>query len=375
MDRLKCTSKAQRVVVKVGTNVMAASSGRLDSHKMNNLVRQITALTEQGVKMVLVSSGAIAAGLEKLGIEERPTAIPELQATASVGQGILLHQYINLFGKHNVKVGQVLLTQYDITHRQQYVNASNTFEKLLDLGVVPIVNENDTTAVDEIKFGENDTLAALVANLVRADLLIILSDVDGLYTANPNRDETAELIPEVKEITPEIDRLAGGADTTFGSGGMITKLQAARIVTLAGAGMIVASGEKKDVLLDIMSGEPVGTFFHPRKKKMGSRKAWIAFGRMTKGSVVVDDGAKEAILKKGKSLLPAGIVSCKGDFSIGDAIDIKDLSGHVIAKGLSSFTCEELISVKGMKSEDISKKSDGTSSEEAVHRDCLVVLK
>ncbi len=375
MDRLQCTNQAKRVVVKVGTNVMATPSGRLDSQKMGDLVRQITELTKRGIKMILVSSGAIAAGLQKLGIEERPTAIPELQATASVGQGILLHQYINLFGKHDVKVGQVLLTQYDITHRQQYVNASNTFEKLFDLDVVPIVNENDTTAVDEIKFGENDTLAALVANLVKADLLIILSDVEGLYTANPNRDRTARLISEVREITPEIEEKAGGADTTFGSGGMITKLQAARIVTLAGAGMVVAAGERENALLDIMAGEPVGTFFYPKKKKMGSRKAWIAFGRMTKGSVVVDDGAKEAILKKGKSLLPAGIVKCQGDFSIGDAIYIKDMNGNVIAKGLASFSCKELSSITGLKSEEISKKIKGVSSEEAVHRDCLVVFK
>lgn len=374
MERTKCIGLAKRVVVKIGTNVMATSTGRLDADKMRHIVEQIAELSEQGIRVVLVSSGAIAAGLEKLGKAERPTAIAELQATASVGQGVLMHQYINLFDEFGLRVGQVLLTQSDITHRQQYVNASNTFEELLDLSVVPIVNENDTTAVDEIKFGENDTLAALVANLIRADLLVILSDIDGLHTSDPTIDPDAELINEVTDITPELESIAGDATTQFGSGGMLTKVQAARIVTLAGAGMVVASGERQNVLRDIMAGKQVGTFFRPRKKKMGSRKAWIAFGRIPKGSVVVDDGAKDAILKKGKSLLPAGIIKCDGDFGIGDAVNIVDLKGTLLAKGLVNFSCEELKEIVGMKSKEIAK-TKGSGSDEAIHRDCLVILK
>lgn len=375
MKRIECLPKVKRIVVKIGTAVISTPSGRLDLEQMNNLVTQMANLAKQGYQLLLVTSGAIAAGLERLGKEERPSAIPELQAAASVGQGLLLQQYTNLFGQHDLRVGQVLLTQFDIIHREQYVNASNTFEKLFELGVVPIVNENDTTAVEEIKFGDNDTLAALVTNLVKADALIILTDTEGLYSADPRTDSKAKLIAEVQEITPEIERLAGGKGTEFGSGGMVTKIRAARIVTLAGASMVVADGRKPNVLLDIMEGKEVGTFFAPSKKKMASRKAWIAFGRTTKGTIIVDDGAKEALRGKGRSLLPAGVLSCEGDFSIGDAVDIADTQGNVFAKGLINFNAQELNQIKGLKSSEVSKVLTGEASEEVIHRDCLVILK
>lgn len=375
MKRIECLPKAKRIVVKVGTAVISTPSGRLDLERMNNLVTQMANLAKKGYQLLLVTSGAIAAGLERLGKEERPSAIPELQAAASVGQGLLLQQYTNLFGQHDLKVGQVLLTQFDIIHREQYVNASNTFEKLFEVDVIPIVNENDTTAVEEIKFGDNDTLAALVTNLVKADALIVLTDTEGLYTADPRTNAEAKLIAEVKEITPEIEKLAGDKGTEFGSGGMVTKIRAARIVTLAGASMVVADGRRPDVLLDVMGAKEVGTFFAPHKKKMTSRKAWIAFGRTTKGIIIVDDGAKEALRGRGKSLLPAGILACKGDFSMGDAVDIVDTQGNVFAKGLINFNTQEINKIKGLKSSEVAKVLTGEASEEVIHRDCLVILK
>ncbi|MFZ3063634.1 MAG: glutamate 5-kinase [Actinomycetota bacterium] len=375
MNRSECLPKAQRIVIKVGTNVITTQSGRLDPEQMKNLVSQMASLAKQGRQLLLVTSGAIAAGLERLGIEERPNAIPALQAAASVGQGLLLQQYTSLFDEYDIRIGQVLLTQFDITHRESYVNASNTFEKLLELGVIPVVNENDTTAVEEIKFGDNDTLAALVTNLAKADLLVILTDMEGLYTADPRLDPEARLISDVPEITSEIEQLAGDTRTTFGSGGMVTKIQAARIVTFAGAAMVMADGRKENVLLDIIAAKPVGTCFSPKKKKLASRKAWIAFGKSVKGTIIVDEGARDALLTKGKSLLPAGIVACEGDFAMGDAVNVADVKGNVFARGLINFSLSELDQVKGLKSSEVSKVLTEEASEEVIHRDCLVILK
>lgn len=341
---------------------------------MANVVDQIATLAKKGHQAVLVTSGAIAAGLERMRIEERPTAIPELQAAASVGQGLLVEQYAGLFAKHGINVGQVLLTQFDITHRQQYVNASNTFEKLFEMGVVPVVNENDTTAVEEIRFGDNDTLAALVTNLVKGDLLIILTDTEGLYTRDPRVDKRAKLIPEVQELTAEIEKLAGGTGSDLAAGGMVTKVRAAKIVTTAGAGLVMADGRRPKVLIDIMAAKDIGTFFAPRKKKMASRKAWIAFGRRTRGTIVVDDGARDALQKKGKSLLAAGVVACEGGFAIRDAVNIVDIKGEIFARGLANFSAAELNRIKGMKSSEVAKVLAGGAGEEVIHRDCLVLL-
>jgi glutamate 5-kinase len=367
--------KAKRIVVKVGTSLITDESGKLNQDQLESLVNQIAELSHRGFQLLLVTSGAIAAGVEGLGLERRPTAMPELQAAASVGQGLLLHQYSKLFQKWNLQVGQVLLTQYDTTHRSQYLNARNTLNKLLDFDTIPIINENDTTAVDEIRFGDNDTLAALVSCLIDADLLILLSDIDGLYTIDPRISREAKLLNEIEEITPEIEEIAGGVGSRFGSGGMITKIQAAKIVTCAGTGMIIANGREDGILLKIMDMVPVGTFFFPRKKRISSRKLWIAFGRISKGTIVVDDGAKTALVKKGKSLLPAGVVSCKGNFNLGDAVDVADKEGFVFAKGLINFSTEELNQIKGLKSSEVSSVLSEEASEEVIHRDCLVILK
>jgi glutamate 5-kinase len=329
---------------------------------------------ELGYELILVTSGAIAAGVEKLGFSRRPKAIPELQAAASVGQGLLMQEYARLFSAFGLGVGQVLLTQSDFSYRQQYLNARNTLEKLLELQIVPIVNENDTTAVDEIRLGDNDTLAALVANLISADLLIILSDTEGLCTADPRSVDKVSLIKEVKEITPEVERAAGGVGTKFGSGGMVTKVQAAKIVTCARIAMVIAHGRHPNVLLEIINGHSVGTFFWPKAKKLDSRKLWIAFGRIATGKVVVDEGAKEALIKGKKSLLPAGVVDCSGHFKVGDAVDIADKRGYVFAKGLTNFSVEEVRQIMGLKTKEVSKILPDAVSEEVVHRDCLVIL-
>lgn len=373
--RQACVAKAKRIVVKVGSTVITTETGRLDRGRLASIVAQIAALKARDYQVILVTSGAIAAGLERLGLEARPTAIPELQASASVGQGLLLQQYTGLFEEHGIHVGQVLLTQYDINHREHYVNAANTFEKLLDFGVVPIVNENDTTVVEEIKFGDNDTLAALVTNLCKADALIIMSDIDGLHTADPRKHEGTQLLAEVAEISPEIEKLAGGAGTMLGSGGMVTKLNAAKIVTLAGAGMFLIDGRSDNSLVDAMGGAEIGTFFAPRGRKMTSRKAWIAFGTVAKGTITVDEGAKKALLDEGKSLLPAGVTDVAGLFEDGDMVEIADQAGELLARGLVNVSAVDLAKIKGMTSAEIKKSHSSLPGRAVVHRDCLAILK
>lgn len=375
MNRRNYLKQVKKIVVKVGTSIISTETGGIDASQLRNLVDQIAVLKGKGYQVVLVTSGAIAAGVDGLRLETRPTLMPELQAAASVGQGLLLHEYTKLFMKHDIKVGQVLITQYDTTHREHYLNARNTLGTLLDLGVVPVINENDTTAVDEIKFGDNDTLAALVTNLIGADLLIILTDTDGLYTSAPQTGEKGEPLSFVDEITEEVEALAGGVGTKFGLGGMVTKVQAAKIVTFARSGMIIANGKRKAVLLNIIDGKEVGTFFKPRKKKIDSRRLWIAFGKIPQGTIVVDEGAKKAILSGGKSLLPAGVVDCQGKFGLGDAVDIVDEEGSVVARGLTNFSAKELERIKGLKTTEVASKLACEAGEEVVHRDYLVILK
>ncbi|MDI6799350.1 MAG: glutamate 5-kinase [Actinomycetota bacterium] len=367
-------SSQKRIVVKVGSSLITAASGRLDDAKLEKLVAQTAKVRKHGDFIIIVTSGAIAAGMESLGIDKRPKDIPSLQAAASVGQGLLIERYSNLFDKYGVRVGQVLVTQFDTTHRQQYLNTRNTLNKLFELGVVPIVNENDTTAVDEIKFGENDTLAALVASLVGADLLILLSDIKGLCTTDPNLDENAEMICVVEEITDEIEALAGGAGSKFGSGGMITKIRAAKIATMSGVSMVIADGMREDVIVDAVAGREVGTLFKPSKKRLSARKLWIAFGKASKGVVVVDAGAKKAVIEGRKSLLPAGILSYTGKFSVGDAVDVADEEAKVFAKGLTNYASEEMDKIKGLRGREALGEISEGASDELIHRDCLVVF-
>lgn len=374
MEEVGTTEKFKRIVIKIGTSVLTTETGRVDFEQLKNLVSQLSVLAKKGHQVILVTSGAIAVGVEAIGLERRPTTIPGLQAAASVGQGLLIQKYAELFGQSHLNVGQILLTQYDFTFREHYLNAKNTLEKLLELKVIPIINENDTTAVEEIRYGDNDGLAALVSCLAEADLLILLSDIEGLFSSDPRQDKKAKLIDVIEEINPEIEELAGGAGTHFGSGGMATKLEAAKIVTSAQIGMAVADGRRPQVLLDIVAGKPVGTFFKPKKKKIASRKLWIAFAKNARGTIIVDEGAKEALLKKGKSLLPAGVVSCQGAFDAGDAVDVADGKGRVFARGLTSFNSIELGRIKGLKSSQIATILPDAANEEVIHRDCLVIL-
>ncbi|MHB0976534.1 MAG: glutamate 5-kinase [Candidatus Aquicultorales bacterium] len=365
----------KKVVIKIGTSTLTTETGRIDHAHLRHLVEQIGWLVGTGRNVIVVTSAAIAAGVEALGLEERPTAIPELQAAASVGQGMLLHEYTRLFAEMGITVGQVLLTQNDVTHRNQYLNARNTLKTLLDLGTVPIVNENDATAVDEIKLGDNDTLASIVANVAEMDLLVLLSDVEGLYTCDPRDGGESCLLSVVEEITPEIEELAGGAGTKFASGGMFTKLQAAKAVTFGGMGMIIADGRRANVIRDLFEGEKLGTAFLPRKRRMASRRLWIAFGKQPTGTVVVDEGARKALVGQGRSLLPAGVTGVKGEFSVGDTVDVEDSEGRVFARGLTNFSSQEVRRIQGLRSSEAAELVPDAESEELIHRDCLVILR
>ena len=323
---------------------------------------------------LIVSSGAIAAGLERLGIEKRPTDMPSLQAAASVGQVALIETYADVFARRGVSVGQVLLTRHDTGHREAYLHARDTFDRLLDLGIVPIVNENDTVAVDEIKFGDNDTLAALVATMVGAGLVVLLSDIEGLYDADPRVVAEAQLLAQVDVLTEDLVAAAGGAGTDGGSGGMVTKIEAARVLMKAGIPLVVCDGHRPNVVIDAASGLPCGTMFAPGEGTIGARKLWIALGRSPAGSIIVDDGAKTALTQRGTSLLPAGVIGLTGTFEAGDAVVLTDVTGALVGRGLSEVSSVELDRVKGMKTSAISAEFPLLAGKEVVHRDRLVIL-
>jgi len=365
--------EVKRLVVKIGTHTLTRPSGRLDRPNIRRLVVELSELREEGRELVLVTSGAIAAGLEALGLRERPSDLPTLQAAASVGQTLLMELYRGLFGERGIAVGQVLLTQYDVTRRQHYLNARHTMERLLELKAVPVVNENDTVAVEEIRFGDNDRLAALVAGLVEADLLVMLTDTDGLYTADPRLDRKARLIKRVEEITPEIESLAEGTRSRYATGGMSSKLEAARIATWSGTATLILNGRRKRLIGKALEGAEVGTYFPPRRGKLGGRKRWIACGPRPAGRVVIDEGAAGAILHRGKSLLPAGVVEVQGEFEAGDMVEVVGKDGRVMARGLVAYSSEELAAIRGMHSRDAARILGG-SCREAIHRDCLVIL-
>ena len=361
----------RRMVVKVGTGIIAEQSGRISRDRVKGLVDQIVAARKRGVDVALVSSGAIAAGLEKMGLEKRPSDMESLQAVAAIGQGLLVHMYADIFALSGVSVGQVLLTQYDMTHRQQYLNARNTLERLFEMGVVPIINENDTVATEEIKFGENDLLAALVASLAGADLLVLLTDTAGLHTADPRKHEGATLLRRVDRITEEVEDFGGDAGSHLGSGGMSSKVQAAKIAVSSGVRAVIGDGRSPGIVADILDGKEVGTFF-PAAKKVRSKKHWIGYAKKSSGRLVIDDGAAKAVREAGKSLLPAGVVEVEGDFQIGDALDIADRKGKVIGRGLSNYGAAEAKRITGLRSDEIAEIL-GERAEEMIHRDLMVV--
>ncbi|HEU5002459.1 MAG TPA: glutamate 5-kinase [Actinomycetota bacterium] len=351
-----------RIVVKVGTSSLTAADGTPDPHRIGRLADQVATLRGKGVDLVVVSSGAIAAGMAALGLERRPTDMPTLQAAAAVGQRRLMDLWAEFLEAQGRVVGQVLLTQQDIVQRAHYVNARNTLDRLLELGAIPIVNENDTVAVEEIRYGENDRISALVANIVRADLLVLLSDVEGLYTDHPSVPG-ASLISTVPEVTPEVVALATTRRSSLGSGGMASKLEAARIARLSGVATVIALGERPDGLLDVWAGEPVGTYVPAKTPRLAARKLWIAWAPAARGRIVVDDGARRAVSHGNKSLLAAGVRAVEGTFKAGDAVEVVGPEGQVVAKGLVSFDSDLLVDIIGTK-----------GGREVIHRDHLVVL-
>ena len=357
-------------VVKVGTSSITGETGELDDVAVAKLCAEVAAVRERGHEVVLVCSGAIAAGLPVLGMDERPTDVGVLQAVAAVGQPRLMERLGTILGGHGLVSGQVLLTAHDFGERDQYLHARATLRRLLDLGVVPVVNENDTVADDEIRYGDNDRLAALVANLVGADVLVLLTDTAGLHTADPRLDSEASLIEEIVEVDAALEAVAGGAGTVRGSGGMASKLAAAKIAAWSGVRVVIAGTDTAGVVLHAVEGRAVGTAVRARVDRLPSRKLWIAFARGSTGRVVVDAGARRALCDDDRSLLPAGVTSVEGSFEPGDAIEVVDEHGNAFAKGLTRYSASALSAAAGRKTKDLPKGSP----HEVIHKDDLVVL-
>ncbi|HUI66430.1 MAG TPA: glutamate 5-kinase [Bacteroidota bacterium] len=362
-----------RIVIKIGTNLLTDQRSGIKRERIREIARSVRTMQGSGHQFVVVSSGAIGAGSAALGGVRRLKSIVQKQAAAAVGQPVLMEAYQSAFRERGGSVAQVLLTKDDFNSRTRYLNAKRTFSILLERGVVPVVNENDTVAVDEIKLGDNDNLSALVAGLIEADLLIILSDIDGLYTDDPARNDSATLISVVESVSPQIELLAKRTRNELSTGGMITKIQAAKRCTAMGIAMIIANGENPVVLDQIFSGDFRGTLFLPEESRLSLRKKWIGFVSHTSGTVTIDSGAQLALQRRHTSLLPSGILEVSGEFKAGDTISIKDAAGLEIAKGLSAFSSSDLRKIKGRKTGAIREILGHLSHEEAVHKDNLVL--
>jgi len=367
-------SYVKRVVIKVGSGVISGNEG-LDEVMIESIARSVSELRQHGFEVVLVSSGAVAAGKGALGIVGRPRTIPLKQAAAAIGQSRLMRCYKEAFLSHGQTVAQVLLTRDDLANRRRYLNARNTLMTLFEFGVVPIINENDTVVVDEIRFGDNDNLSAMVTNLVEANLLVILSDVDGLYDRDPKSDSRAQLIPVVERISEEVEAMAGGAGTLLGTGGMATKIKAAKRAALYGVGTLIVNGRLPEVIRRIFEGEELGTYFLPARDRLAARKHWIAFTKKPRGKLFLDDGAKRALVEGGKSLLPSGIRGVEGGFDRGDAVRLCDLHGDEFARGVINYALPELLRIMGKKSSEIEAVLGYKYGDEVVHRDNLVLKK
>jgi len=366
--------KVKRLVVKVGSGLISAPGQGLLPDRIGALADELAALAKDGREVVVVSSGAIASGMARLGLTQRPRSIPEKQAAAAVGQSALMWHYEQAFARHGIRVAQVLVTQEDISARPRYLNARNTLQVLLRFRVVPVVNENDTVAVEEIKVGDNDNLAALVAALIDADLLVILTDVDGLYTGDPRVDPEARRLETVDAVTEEIERLVWDADGQVSVGGMSTKLEAARKVTSSGIPMVIASGRVPGTLRRVLRGEPLGTYFVPRGDRLAGRKRWIAFAVPPQGRLTVDAGARSALVERGKSLLPSGVVEVEGEFHAGEVVSLSAADGKEFARGLTNYDAAELRKIQGAKTKDLEERLGYKSFDEVIHRDNLVLL-
>lgn len=366
--------QAKRIVVKIGSSLIASRASGLRPEQIERLAEEMAALRAGGREILIVSSGAIVSGITKLQLKEYPKSLPVKQAAAAVGQSRLMWAYEKSFERLGVKVAQILVTHHDLADRRRFLNARHTLTALIGFGVVPIINENDTVAVDEIRVGDNDTLASEVAHLIDADLLVILSDVDGLYTEDPRRNPSATLIALIPEITEEVERRAGVSSTFEGTGGMATKVRAAKKVGEYGVATLILNGEQAGLLPTVLAGGAGGSLFLPKERRLTSRKHWIAHTLRPKGTVRLDQGAVEALTQRGKSLLASGIVEVLGQFEAGDPINCVNPDGKEFAKGLVNFSSELLSRMKGLKTQEIQQQLGPQEYEEVVHRDNLVIL-
>ncbi len=364
--------RAKRVVVKIGSNVLTENNG-LNLSALRSITRQICRLIDAGLEVILVSSGAMASGVKKVGLSGRPDELPKRQAVAAVGQAGLIMEYEKAFRRNHKKVAQILLTSEDLSNRKRYLNARNTLYTLLSWQVVPIINENDSVSVEEIELGDNDNLAAMITLLMDADILINLTDIEGLYNKDPHTYHDAELIPIVTAITKSTEKYAGEISGALGTGGMISKIRAARKVNSAGVPMVIARGDKPNILLKLFSGKAHGTFFVPKKQKLASRKCWIAFSLKPRGALKIDDGAANAILKNGKSLLPSGIVAVEKDFSIGAPVAFKNQKNEILGIGLANYSAADIRKIMGLKSKQIEAVLGQKVYDEVIHRDNLAI--
>ena len=370
--RLDTIASAKKILVKIGSAVLTGSDG-LDLKIIDSLVQEMCDLTQRGFSIVLVTSGAIASGKHRLNITDKLKSIPEKQAAAAIGQGRLMRVYSKAFEKNNLFVAQILLTLSDLTDRQRYLNIRNTLSTLREWHVTPILNENDSVAVDEIKFGDNDNLAAMIANVVEADLFINLTATDGLYDCNPSESKRARRIPLVCEITDEIEAAATSATSSVGTGGMKSKIIAAKKVTSIGIPCIIAPGKTENVLTDIIAGKDIGTLFLPQTSRLAGKKYWIANTLRPRGRLIVDDGAKKALLDAGKSLLPSGITAVEGEFAEGDPVNCIDSQGNLLAKGLVNYNADDIRKIMGLKTSQIFQALGHKDYDEVIHRDHLVI--
>lgn len=363
----------ERVVVKVGTSVLTDSSGRIRREKIDNIVRQIVEVKRMGFKPVLVTSGAIALGMELLGIKKKPKELEKRQALASVGQVLLMKLYGEEFEKHSLYVGQILMTHEDIEDKSRCLNLTNTLNTLISMDITPVVNENDALSFKEIQFGDNDNLSALIAQVVNAKLLLLLSDVEGLYDKNPKRYPSAKLLKVVNRIDERIWRLADGTLSEKSFGGMKSKLEAAKKAGLYGIPTRIVKGDIEDVIVRVLKGEEIGTLFLP-ERKLSRSKWWTAFAFRSKGKLFIDEGAVRAIKESGKSLLPSGVIGVEGNFSRGDCVEVVDRNGNLVSKGITNYGSYEIELIKGLKTLEIERKLGYKYTDEIIHRDNMVIL-
>lgn len=368
-------SKIKNVIIKIGSSSLCDDEGKINKEKILNLISQIAYIKRKGIKIILVSSGAINAGVQVMKLVERPQTIPQKQALAAIGQASLMQIYEDLFALFNLRCAQILLNHDDFDDRKRLMNFNNAMQALIDYDVVPIINENDTLAVEEIKVGDNDTLASLVVPAIHGDMVVLVSDIDGLYDDNPHLNKDAKLIRDVNGITEEIERMAKDASSKVGTGGMITKIKAAKVCNDFGCNMAIVNGNQPNVLIDLMEGKEVGTYFNGEAgRTLNSRQHWIMYRSMPKGKIVVDEGAKQALINKHTSLLPKGIVKVRGNFLISQIVDIVDLNDSLLARGMVNYSSDEIKLIKGMNTSEIESVLHYKDYDEVVHANNLVLV-